>query len=83
MDECPMMERFAKAAKERDEYIARYKELAQEAVKLREQNRRLTAQKEELINRIMRDKLCERRRSEKRVKEQADVFISCAWKREN
>ena len=76
MDECPMMEKFAKASKERDEYIARYKELAQEAVKLREQNRRLTAQKEELINRIMREKL-----SKKRVTEHADVFIS--WKREN
>ena len=64
MDDCPMMEKYARAARERDELKrevkALYRELAEKAGKIYEldgKNRLLVKQKEMLLNRLVNMKL--------------------------
>ena len=67
MCDCPMMEKLARIARERDE--------------LKAQNRRLIEQKQELINRLMNLKL--RDKPSVRVKKADETLIACAWIKEN
>ena len=67
MCECPMMEKLARIAKERDE--------------LKAQNKRLIEQKQELINRLVNIQL--RGKPSVRVKRAEEKLIACAWIREN